>query len=142
MHDNFTGYRVIGVHYRGTDKVGEVAAVQYSVIIALIQAEIEIDPDIKIFVATDEQRFLKEMCKNFPGKVVAIDAIRSTNGYPVHYPSHRGAVNYQKGEEALVDCIVLSQCSKLYRTSSNLSSASMRFNPTLEVIVLSKGFHE
>lgn len=142
IHEHFEGHRVIGVHYRGTDKFSEAPVVRYDVVIALIKEELEKDPEAKIFVATDEQRFLQAMHRNFPGKILALDALRSQSGFPVHYASHGGAYNYKKGEDAVIDCILLSRCSKLYRTSSNLSSASTRFNPSLDVVVLSKGAHE
>lgn len=135
----FKNQTIIGVHYRGTDKVIEAPPLPYDVVIRLIRNEIEKDPNIKIFVATDEGKFLQSMIKNFPNKIVYIDTFRSFDGKPVHHSSYS---NYRKGEDALIDCILLSQCSKLYRTSSNLSAASTRFNPSLEVILLNKNIHE
>ncbi len=142
VSDHFKGHRVIGVHYRGTDKIIEAPKVGYDVLIKLLKAEEEKDKNIKIFVATDEEKFLEEMRKNFPGKILAVDAIRSANGYPVHYTSHRGAYNYKKGEDAVLDCMLLSKCAKLIRTSSNLSAASLRFNPSIEVTLLNRDIHE
>lgn len=142
LQANFKGHTIVGVHYRGTDKRIEAPVVDYEVIMKLVRADLEKDEAIKIFVATDEDKFLQAMCKNFPGKIISIDGIRSTNGYPVHYTSHGGTKNYKKGEDALIDCILLSQCSKLYRTSSNLSAASERFNPSIKVTLLNKDIHE
>lgn len=133
---NFQGNYVIGVHYRGTDKANE--APHYSFIVNLIKQEIisrkdhNLEAPIKIFVATDDQMFLNEMQKNFPEKVLYSDAARSNNGQPVHYQSSVDA--FKKGEEAILDCILLSKCSKLYKPESNLSNASMKFNPTIPVI--------
>lgn len=142
--DNYLGTlfkndKVIGVHYRGTDKVVEAPPLPYDIVVKCIKNEVEKDKNIKIFVATDEERFLQTMIKNFPGKVIFIDTHRSTDGKPVHYSSYS---NYRKGEDALVDCILLSLCCKLYRTSSNLSAASTRFNTSLEVVLLNMNVHE
>lgn len=142
VDDNFKGHRVIGIHYRGTDKIIEAPTVSYEVIVKLVKSEIEKDKNTKIFIATDEEKFLNVMQTTFPGKVVALQALRSQKGYPVHYPSNNGADNYKKGEEAVMDCILLSRCSKLIRTSSNLSAASAQFNPSMEVLLLSRGIHD
>lgn len=135
----FKNNNVIGVHYRGTDKALEAALLSYDKVIDEIKKEIKKNPKAKIFVATDEDKFLQAMQKNFPGRILSIDAIRSTNGRPIHYSF---GLKYQKGEDALIDAILLSQCSKLYRTTSNLSAASVRFNPLIEEIMLSKNHHE
>lgn len=142
VHDNFKGHRVIGVHYRGTDKIIEAPTVSYDVIIRLIKNEIQKDTTTKIFIATDEEKFLHVMKHNFPGKIIALNALRSKQGYPVHYPSNGGFDNYKKGEDAIMDCILLSKCSKLIRTSSNLSAAATHFNPSMEVVLLSRGIHD
>ncbi len=39
--------------------------------------------------------------------------------------------NYQKGKSALVDCLVLAATSYLVKGRSNLSDASLAFNPNL-----------
>lgn len=139
LHQNFKHHSVIGVHYRGTDKALEAALLSYDKVINEIKKEIEKNPRAKIFVATDEDKFLKAMHTNFPGRILSIDAIRSTNGRPVHYSF---GAKYQKGEDALIDAILLSHCYILYRTTSNLSAASVRFNPAIEEIMLSKNHHE
>ena len=41
---------------------------------------------------------------------------------------------YKKGEEALVDCLLLSRCDFLLKCTSHLSESSMYFNPKLECI--------
>lgn len=142
VQKNFEGYNVVGIHYRGTDKVTEAPAVKYQVLIDLINVEIAKDNNVKIFVATDEERFLETMRKNFHTRIVATDAIRSLSGRPVHYKTYNDARNYQKGEDAVIDCILLSKCSKLIKTSSNLSTASARFNPFIEVVLLNKFLYE
>jgi hypothetical protein len=64
----------------------------------------------KLFVATDEQAFLDAISTRYKGKVIYLDAIRSTNGKAVH-ASRKNA--YRKGEEALLDCVLLSKTNLL-----------------------------
>lgn len=138
MRNNF----VIGVHYRGTDKRCEAPRVSYQTMLEKIHSAIELyhnaneQQPLKIFVATDEVAFLEYMRAKFPGKIICIRAIRSKGDRPVHAPSKASA--YKKGEDAILDCILLSKCSVLVRVASNLSSCSEQFNPQMPVIFVKK----
>lgn len=131
---------VIGVHYRGTDKKCEAPRAEYSEMTKHIDSLLNgisnvdsgmLSEDWKIFVATDEQAFLHYMCRNYGSRVIFLDnAIRSTNGSPVHHTNN----NYKKGEDAILDCLLLSKCNYLIKTSSNLSLCSSYFNPNMGVL--------
>lgn len=129
---------VIGVHYRGTDKSAEAPRVTYETIAKEVEEVIKSNTSqssIKIFVATDEQAFVDFMNEKFPEKTIYLeDAIRSADRNPVH----KTVFGYKCGEDAVLDCILLSQCNILLRTSSNLSLFSTYFNPNIPVIELSK----
>ncbi len=140
VKEHFEGETVIGLHYRGTDKILEAPKINYELVGKLLSKEIENDNSIKIFVATDEDSFLQYMYKKFPGRIIALDAIRSKNDIPVHKIMTESP--YQKGEDALLDCLLLSKCSKIYKTASNLSDVSIKFNPTMPVINISEHFTE
>jgi hypothetical protein len=49
---------------------------------------------------------------------------------------------YKKGEDAVIDCVLLSRCSKLYKMASNLSDTSCKFNPLISVTNLNKSNSE
>lgn len=135
---NFDGYFVIGVHYRGTDKVKEAPILPYETVIESVQNVFNkySNRKVKIFVATDESEFLDTMKEAFPGYVYCLEeAIRSQNGSAVHYNNDSP---YQQGEEALLDSLILSNTNLLIRTSSNLSLWSTYVNPSLKVIELTK----
>ena len=141
MHEHdFKNFYMIGIHYRGTDKVNEAPAVSYEEAIESIKKVIEVNASkpTKIFIATDDGIFLKEATQQFPTKVCAIDTIRSENGKPPHITNR--TENYKKGQDALIDCFLLSQCNILIKCASNLSDCSMKFNPTIPVIHLSNSF--
>ncbi len=134
---NFQGSYVIGVHYRGTDKWSEADIVPYKDVYERLQPIVKEQHNYKIFVATDDSYFLTYMHAHFPGYVIAIDAIRSDEGAAVHFTEKN--LNYKKGEDAIIDCILLSKCDLLLKMASNLSDCSTSFNPFIPVIKLNKG---
>jgi hypothetical protein len=141
VSSNFSNY-VIGVHYRGTDKTekgGEAPRANYEDIIVHINDAITNaqNENFKIFIATDEQAFLDFMNESYPGKIICYEpAIRSSNDLCVHLIPDEN--NYKKGEDALVDCLLLSHCNILLKTSSNLSLFSSYFNPDIPVVHMTK----
>lgn len=135
---HFAGHHMIGVHYRGTDKIKEAPRVSYETVRAAVEREIAgaRTEDFRIFVATDEQAFLEYFRGVFPHLVCNRDAIRSVDGRRVHGNDAR---SHRKGEEALVDCLLLSRCDRLVRTESNLGLCAAFFNPALSQTLL-RGF--
>lgn len=139
VNKHFQHYFVVGVHYRGTDKMNNEAPVlEYEMIINSINHFLynNREKEILIFLATDEEDFMEEMLQRFPGQVVTISTIRSKDGLPIHFGKKN---KYKHGEEALLDCLLLSRCDHLIRTSSNLSLCSTFFNPKLTVELLNPG---
>ncbi len=138
--NRFEDKYVIGVHYRGTDKLfHEAPRVAYENALESIHKVIDLIPegrDYRIFVATDELPFLQFLQYRFLKKVIYCKLKRSTDGTPLHLNQDRNP--YQAGEEALIDALLLSRADFLIRTSSNLSLCSRYFNPKLPVIELSQ----
>ncbi len=128
------GHPVVGIHYRGTDKLlTEAVRVPYE---AVIDTLTRMNRRIRFFVATDEHAFLIAMRENFGQRVVCMDHHRSTDGTPVHHfdASHE-SLGYTRGMEAIMDAILLARCNGIIRTSSNLSLASTFLNPNIPVLV-------
>jgi hypothetical protein len=133
---------VIGVHYRGTDAVHDrwsgvlrhyrTAAAPYAEFAAEIRRVLErAGPSrFQLFVASDETRFVEFMRGEFSGRVVALDAPRAgANGRAVHLdPAVPPAA---KGESAVMDALLLAETRYLIKGRSNLSDASLIFNPDL-----------
>jgi len=140
VNKKFKGYYVIGIHYRGTDKVVEAPRTSYASAKAEIDKQLSQNQDKKcrIFVATDEQQFLDYLKECYGNKVIYdAEATRSTNGKPKH---ENPLSPYAEGKHALIDCLLLSKTDILLRTSSNLSMASTFFNLNLPVIELSRRY--
>lgn len=156
VEQNFQDQHIVGIHYRGTDKSLETPRVPYECVLDHLQRY----RNSQFFVATDEAQFLEYLIKYFGKRVLYYDAIRSDNGHPIHLsfeawiPEYREQVirsgngqpihlsrnvssNYRAGKDALIDCLLLSNCNALVRTESNLSYACGFFNPHLKVTTLS-----
>lgn len=128
---------VIGVHYRGTDKAVDARRVPYDEVAASVSSHLmTIDPGGKVFVATDEGAFVDFMRARFPGRVIARAMFRSVDGRPIDVVNADG--NYQKGLDAVVDCVLLSRTQFLVRTASNLSLCATFFNPSLPTLLLNQ----
>jgi len=140
--ENFKNHFVISVHYRGTDKIIEAPRVPYEKVPEEILNVMKTygDKKYKIFVATDEQNFVDYMINLF-GDLVCYnkDALRSTSGNPVHLDKNFS--RYKSGEDALIDCILLSRANFLIRSSSNLSRWSTYFNPKIPCVELNKRYN-
>lgn len=142
VNTHFKDHYVIGIHHRGTDKKTEAPIVPYEKTLTTLNWVISNLSDeqrdkLKVFVATDEQNFLNFLIPIFPNNVIYSDFVRSTDDQPLHYNPSIYSSNYQKGKEALLDCLLLSRCNfLLFPTTSSLSIASMKFNPNLPAIAL------
>jgi hypothetical protein len=134
---------VVGVHYRGTDAVrgwagalahyrttrvsyGEYAGEIRRVLSAAAPARYQ------IFAASDEEAFVKFLRREFPARVCALEAPRAdASGRPVHLSEMRGVSNAEKGRTAMLDSLLLASTNYLIKGRSNLSDASLLFNPDL-----------
>ena len=128
---------VIGIHYRGTDKYQEAPVVPYErvreAVLEAIRAAMPVR--YKLFLATDEQAFLDYMLAEFPGVLTYRTMFRSIDGNPTHWIDKS---NHDKGEDAVIDCILLSRVNVLIRTASNLSLCSTYINSNVPEIALSR----
>ncbi len=139
VRTHFDNFHVIGIHFRGTDKCGEAPRVPYEEVYAAVRTAIGAvgTEDWRLFVASDEQAFVDYMEDAFPGMVLSWETRRSTDGCPIDL---RMEDNYKKGEDAVMDCLLLSRCHQLIRTASDLSLCSTYFNPDIPVALLNQEY--
>jgi|GEM_PF-786404 len=140
------GRPVVGVHMRGTDKG---AAVGSDRTMAIIRPEAyfeQIDrfeerhPGCLVFVATDQTQYLEAMKARYSERATFRDVQRS-NDRLNPFQKKEGSP-YKKGEEALVDCLILSRCDFLLKCTSHLSETAMYFNRRLECTDMNYLIHE
>jgi hypothetical protein len=135
---------VIGVHFRGTDKSSEAPRVSWDYCLSIIRQCIkERDVVHKVLLASDEQKFVDFIKQSLTEVAVYSrdDHYRSrgTDEPPVFLGEGGG---YEKGEDALVNALLLSKCTTLIRTTSFLSAWASIFNPHLRVILLNKPYDD
>lgn len=142
VETHFRNYFVIGIHYRGTDKINEYARIPYSKAYAKLREQLDQlskihKQKIKVYVATDEQQFVEYLQKRIPDLIISNDFVRALDkSTALHYSTNLFSNNYQKGREALVDCLLLSKCYVLLRSyGSCFSWAPTLFNPNQECIL-------
>jgi hypothetical protein len=126
----------IGVHYRGTDKWEGAPVVPLDRVASAVGAALDAagPAATRVFLATDEQACLDYLRARFPDRLLALDLPRSTDGSPLHKrPGH----GFQKGYDAMMDCLLLARCARLVRTDSDLGLFASFFNPGLPVTLLS-----
>jgi hypothetical protein len=137
---------VIGLHFRGTDKVGEAPRVSWEYCVQVMRDYLHQHTDIKaVFVASDEQEFVDFIQMSMHGIPVYChdDHYRSKAGdiQPI-FLKDTGEGSYEKGEDALVNVLLLSKCATLIRTTSFFSAWASVFNPHLKVILLNKPYDD
>ena len=138
------GAYVVGVHYRGTDSTHKwtgglnhyrMSRVPYEAYADEIRRVLDAasPPAHQIFVATDEIDCLEFMQRTFGDRVIALDDSPRVRPHQqaIHLDRTLPVSNYQKGKSALVDALVLAAVSYLVKGRSNLSDASLVFNPQL-----------
>jgi hypothetical protein len=134
----FKNEKILGVHYRGTDKAGEAPLLPKEELLKFIVSAINEDKNLKIiFLSTDDEEiinFLKKSALELP-LVYRGDAIRSADGEQFHRKEEnsKSIVN----RDAIVNCLLLSKCHVLLKTASMLSDCSVIFNPAIKVKVIS-----
>jgi Glycolipid 2-alpha-mannosyltransferase len=86
-----------------------------------------------IYVASDSDRALQYLEKNFPADIVqhvrsqGKDVVRTSKGYPTHSIGRHHRVN----SETIVDILAMSRCRFLLHTYSSTSEAAIYINPVL-----------
>jgi Alpha-(1,6)-fucosyltransferase N- and catalytic domains len=132
----FANHRVIGIHMRGTDKGTAGSSERLMRVVPpreyfpLIDAYTEEHGACKIFVATDQQQFLNRVVDKYGDRVVSYQSIR-TRGIRNPFEIADGNA-YRKGEDVLIDCLLLSRCDHLLKCTSAVGEFAMYFNPELD----------
>ena len=132
VQKNFNGHFVIGVHYRGTDKVFEAERVEFKDLMETIDSILKKNAhrDPIIFLATDDIKAYEVLSGRYKNQLIALDCHRSTGPIGVHYVFK----GYEAGKQAVLDCLLLSHTNFMIRTSSSLSAVACFINPDVPII--------
>lgn len=132
----------VGLHFRGTDKSSEARPVDWSHCFQSVVKYAADHPEVKqVFLSSDDPHFVDWFVQEARGTLAVVshpDEERSRDAQPVHASATGNG--YQKGFEALVNCLLLSRCAALIRTASFLSGWSSVFNPRLPITLLNEPY--
>lgn len=141
--NKFDNQNVLGIHYRGTDKIREASYVDYEKVLSVIQKCMELTNKFtKIFVATDDANFLDYLLNTkFCELIISHDDYyRSANQVSIH--SRINLNRYNVNRDAIVNIMLLSKCDFIIKSSSFLSSISLLLNPKIPFVMLNKPYDE
>jgi hypothetical protein len=133
---------VVGVHFRGTDKILEAPRVSWDHVRRVVQSYLQEHNDTQaMFVASDQQQFVEFLLDSIKNVPIYFnnDHYRSKDDRPIH--KSLSVSEYEKGEDALNNALLLAKCSTLIRTTSSLSAWASVFNPRIKVILLNKPYY-
>ena len=123
----------LGIHYRGTDRRKESEPVEYR---TMIETVLRYFPQLRsVFISTDEELFLAFARSQMPDRKII-----TFSSTAARYHKINQADNYKKGLHALADCILLSRCKAMIKTSSALSAWSKVFAPEMDVVLVGKPY--
>lgn len=130
---------ILGIHLRLTDKFnctshGEPESgkpVSINEYIKHINLYVEKNDNVKIFLATDSIDHIKKMEDIYGDRLVYREGvIRSSGTKSVHH--EMTGDKHIKGEDVLIDCLLLSKCDFLFKGISNVAVCALFFNEKLE----------
>lgn len=134
---------MIGVHVRGTDKMDTGTGPILSRIVPpeeyfpFIDEYLERQPEAGIFFATDQLQYRSEMAARYGDRVICYSAELSDSTVNAFQQQRRGGSgNKRKGEEVLVDALLLSRCDFLFKCTSAVGEFAQYFSDTLESVDL------
>jgi len=129
--EHLASFQVYGVHIRGTD-FGYAEPTKPETYFKAIREKMENDKvdNIRIFLATDQQQFVRSFKKEFGDIVVTYDSTRSESEVaPFQFSKVRA---YKKGEDVLIDALLMSKCNFLFKCASAVGEYALWFNASLE----------
>lgn len=145
---HMAGHSLIGVHARGTDATSKQELRTFrqgSLVLSRYLAEIErildVEPEAKILVASDEQSSVNYFKEAFGHRVIAYDSVRHESGdaagrgptgwiMPAYIARDRD-VAARNGEDAIAEYLLLSRCQYLVHNGSSLARTVLLNAPRL-----------
>ena len=140
LNNNLVHKNSLGVHIRLTDKFTagnpgdwdpiEGRPVSLEMYKYHISNYLDKNDNVNIIFCTDSHDAIEYITNNFDNIIYREDVIRGTGSLSVHHHLHNES-NYKKGEDVLIDCLILSRCNHIIKGTSSVATCSMLFNPNL-----------
>tara|TARA_B110000971_G_scaffold118548_1_gene121447 strand:+ start:2045 stop:3082 length:1038 start_codon:yes stop_codon:yes gene_type:complete len=142
---NFLKEKVLGVHFRGTDMKTQERhpfPATPKQIIFLIHKELNKNKYSKIFLVTEESRYVEILSKEFGNKICFTNAFRSEK-HNIFEQNFRKNHRFKIGKENIVDMLLLSKTKKIICTNSHLPDACKFINrrKKIEFLEVNNGYN-
>lgn len=138
-NQHFNDQRILGVHYRGTDKIQETGLLEFDAYLDKIHYILEKNICDQVFFVTDELELKNSVLEKYGDKVLVYTHEGKYQG------DYRGATGlhfsnnspYLHAKDALMECYLLSNCTMLLSSHKSSMSLFVTFlNPDLPHIVI------
>jgi hypothetical protein len=124
------------VHYRGSDKYLEAPRVAYDAVLRRTESEMVTHGLDKLFVASDEEAFVKLAAARFGGDCWWLPAMAVAKGTrPAHFTDVPGEI---KASEALTTMTLLARAQLCVRTPSLMSEWAMTLDGRRTVVLANR----
>jgi hypothetical protein len=128
------GRAVLGIHMRGTD-LAYAPPISPAEYFPEVDSWLSSHPEGRMFLATDQVQYLELMKSRYGQSLVFYDCLRSDDSV-APFNAKTGSP-YRKGEDVLIDILLLSRCDFLIRGASNIPEMAIFFSDSLESTDLS-----
>jgi len=120
--------KVLGIHKRGTDSDEHRKSLTIDEYFEKVDKVVN-NYDL-IYICSDEQHSVDKFKEKYKDKIFCYDeSFRSRDKKPIHKPGcYPECNNYKKGEDVLIDAILLSKCNQLMISDSNVAFFSIYNN--------------
>lgn len=135
----FKHQKILGIHYRGTDKIKSSenkSQITTGLFIQVLRDLIQKHNFNVIFLATDDNKLESIIHSNLQIKIITQPNVKKLDNQPIHFSNQIS--NKDKTEQAFIDCLTLSKCDYVLITNSALGAWTKILNPKLEVYKLQK----
>lgn len=138
VRTHMQGHKVVGVHFRGTDKVKETPLLDFTAYEHRIGLMLTSGICDRFFFATDELHLREYVRKKYKEKVIMHDLRSAYAAAPTRAGLHFSHTTpYLSALDALTECYVLSSCQFLLSSSkSSMSLFATFLNPDLLHLVI------
>lgn len=128
---NFTGKKVLGIHFRGTSYKRSPGhpfpATKKQMINLINELNIKNNYD-KFFLVTEEKNYKEFLYSKFGSKIIYLGSPYRSNLNDAFKTYPRKLHRYKLGREALIETMLLSYTDSLIYVTSNVASAAIALN--------------
>lgn len=127
--DYFQNKNILGIHIRQTDHYHHGNILDISNYITEIN-KLKDNYD-NIYIMTDNKNIIDILKQLYSNVIIFDDVLRCDNNKGIH-EDESITNNYKKGEDVILETYLLSKCSRIIVTNSNISSYVLCLQPNIE----------